>query len=52
MVEKRDEPILQVREWINGQITIVVVKYYSLMIRGAQLPSPLQDREPDWDPES
>ena len=46
-----DEPISHVRGWINGRIAITVVRSYSHMICGARLPSPLRDREPDWDPE-
>ena len=47
--EKREEPLLQVREWVNGRITITVASSYSRMIRGARLPSPLWEREPGWD---
>ena len=52
MAEKIDEPILHVQGWINGQIAIMAARSYSRMIRGAQLPSPLRDQEPDWDPPS
>ena len=41
MVEKRDEPLLRVRRWVNGRITIAVSRPYSQMIRGAWIPSPL-----------
>ena len=51
MAAKMDEPISHVRGSINIQITIVVAILYSHMVRGDQLPSPLWDREPDWDPE-
>ena len=51
MASKMDKPISHVYIYINGQITITVVRSYSRMIRGARLESPLQDREPDWDPE-
>ena len=50
MAVKMDESILHVRGWVNGQITIAVARLYSQMIRGARLPSPLQDEELDWDP--
>ena len=51
MAEKREEPILQVRGWLNGKITISIARSYSQMIRGARIPSPLQEQEPGWDPE-
>ena len=51
MSEKREEPLFQVRWWVNVRITIAVAKSYSRMIRGARLPSPLQEQEPIWDPE-
>ena len=44
MAEKRGE--------LNEHIAIAVVRLYSRMIRGDWLPSPLQEQEPDWDPES
>ena len=47
MAERRNEPLSHLRAWINGQIEIAVAKYYSHMIRGAQLTSHLQDRDPD-----
>ena len=50
MEEKREEPLFQVRGWVKGHITIAVARSYSRMIRGDRLPSPLQEREPDWDP--
>ena len=52
MVGKREVSLSQVRRWVNGCITIAVARSYSQMIRGAQLPSSLQEREPGWDPES
>ena len=52
MVEKREESLLQVQWWANVHIAIAIARSYSQMIRGARLPSPLQEREPDWDPES
>ena len=52
MAAKMDEPISNVRGWINGRTEIAVAIYYSHMIRGAQLPSPQWDRNPDWDTES
>ena len=52
MAEKREEPLLQVQGWVNGRITIAVVRSYSRMIRGSWLPSPLREREMDWDTES
>ena len=50
MVEKSEEPLSQVREWVNRRIAIAVVRSYSQMIRGSRLPSPLREQEPDWDP--
>ena len=52
IIEKIDEPILHVRGWIKGQITITVARSYSHMIHGAQIPSNLWYREPEWDRES
>ena len=52
MAEKREEPLLQVQGWVNGRIAIAVARSYSWMIRGAWLPSPLQEQEPVWDLES
>ena len=52
MAEKRDKPLSQVRGQVNGQISIAVARYYSLITRGARLPSPLWERDPDWYPES
>ena len=49
MVAKLEEIISHVRGWVNGRITIGVARSYSRMICGARLPSPLWDREPDWD---
>ena len=42
MAEKMEEPILHVRGWINGRITITVAILYSRMVCGDRLPSPLQ----------
>ena len=52
MAEKIAEPLLQVRGWVNSQIEIAVARSYSQMIRGSLLPSPLWEKDPDWDPES
>ena len=51
MSDKREELLLQVRGWVNRRIKIAVVRSYSRMIRGARIPSPLREQEPDWDPE-
>ena len=51
MAEKMEEPILQVRGWVNGKIVIAVAMSYSQIIRRAGLSSLLQEQEPDWDPE-
>ena len=52
MAEKREEPPFQVQGWVNRCIEIAVERSYSQMIRGAWLPSPLWEQEPEWDPES
>ena len=52
MEEKREEPLPQVRGWVNGRIAIAVSRSYSQMICGARLPSPLRERETGWNPES
>ena len=49
---KMDKPISHVQDWINSRIAIAFTRSYSCIIYGSQLPSPLQDREPDWDLES
>ena len=51
MADKRQEPLLQVRGWVNRRILIAIARSYSRMIRGARLPSPLQERDPGWDTE-
>ena len=51
MAEKREEPLSQVRGWVNGLIAIAVARSYSQMISGARLPSPLREQETVWDPE-
>ena len=40
--EKREEPLFQVRGWVNVRIGIAVVRSYSRMNRGSQVPSPLR----------
>ena len=50
MEEKREEPLLQGQGRVNGHIVITVARSYSRIIRGAQLPSPLREREPGCDP--
>ena len=49
---KIEEPLSQVRGWVNGQTAIVVTRLYSRMIRRARLPISLWDQEPDQDPGS
>ena len=48
--EKREEPISQVRGWVNGNIAISIVRSYSQIICGDWLPSPLREQELYWDP--
>ena len=50
MEEKIDKPLLHAQVWVNGQITIGVAISYSQMIHVARVPSPMWDREPNWDP--
>ena len=52
MEEKIDELISHLRGWINGQIANAVEISYSNTIRRSRLPSPLQEKDPDWKPES
>ena len=52
MAYKREEPLLQVQGWVNVRIAIAVARSYSQMIRRTWFPSPLQERDPDWDMES
>ena len=49
MAEKIDEPILHVQFWIKGRIAISVVRSYSRIIHGLQLPIPLWYWDPNWD---
>ena len=49
MAVKMEEPISYIRGWVNVWITIAVARSYSCMIHISQLPSPLLDREPDWE---
>ena len=49
---KLKEPLSQLRGWFNVKIAIAVARLYSRTIHGACLPSPLQDRKPDWNLES
>ena len=46
MEMKREEPVLQIRGWVNGCITIAVARSYSQMIHGSWLPSPPREQEP------
>ena len=47
MAEKREEPFLEVRGWVNGQSVIAVARSYSQMVHGARLPISLWEQEPD-----
>ena len=44
MSEKIEEPISHVHGWVKGQIAIVVTRFYSRMIRGDRITSPLRDQ--------
>ena len=50
MVAKIDESMSHIRGWVNGWVTIAVLRLFSPMIHRDHSPSTLQDREPDWDP--
>ena len=47
MEAKMEKPISHVRGWVNGQFGIMVARFYSHMVHGACLPSPLRERDPD-----
>ena len=49
MAAEMEEPISHVQGWVNGWIETAVVRSYARMIRGACLPSILQDRDLDWE---
>ena len=51
MAAKRAKPLSQVWGWINGQIAIAVARSYLQRIKGNQIPSPLWERDQDWDQE-
>ena len=46
---KLEEPISNVWGWVNGRITITVVRSYYFMICGDPLPSTLKYRDQDWE---
>ena len=48
MAAKMKEPVLNVRGWIKCWIAITVARFYTPMIRGACIPSTLQNRYIDW----
>ena len=47
---KIEEPLSQVRGWVNVRIAITVARLYSHMIRSACLTSTIQYQELEWDP--
>ena len=49
MAEKLEKPISHIRGWGNGQITILIARLYSCIIRGACLPIRIQYWELYWD---
>ena len=49
IVTKIEEPLSQVRGWVNRWIESTVMRLYYRMILRASLPSPRWDQEPDWD---
>ena len=48
MAAKMEELILHVHGWINGHIAVAVVRSYSCMIRGDNIPRPLWYKDPNW----
>ena len=52
MAETIDELILHMQGYIDTCIKISVARSYLWMISGDQLPILLNERDPDWDPES
>ena len=52
IVDKRKEPLLQVRGWVKEQTAIAVARSYSRMIRGARISITLREQEPGWDLQS
>ena len=49
MAAKMEEPISNVKGWVNGRTAITSVMSYSRILHGARIQSPLHTREPDWD---
>ena len=49
MTVKMEEPIPHMQGWVNGRITIAIVRYHSPMICGACPPTPLHNRELEWE---
>ena len=47
MAAKMEEPVSQVKDWVNGRISIVVARLYSRMLYGSWVPSTLRTPEPD-----
>ena len=43
------EPISHIKGWVNSWIAISVVRLNSRMFHVYQVPSPLHNREPDWE---
>ena len=46
---KMEELISHVKVLVNGRIAIVVARFYSLVLCGYQVPSPLRTWEPYWE---
>ena len=49
MAKVLEDPISHILGWINGWIFISVARLYLRMLCGACLPSPLWEREPEWE---
>ena len=49
MAEKMEEAISHVSGWVNGRITIMIMKLYYHTIHEDNLPNPFWYREPDWE---
>ena len=49
MAAKMEEPILNVKGWVNSRIAIAIARSYSLVLYGAWFPSTLHTRETYWE---
>ena len=47
MAPKIEQPIFNIKGWVNDQISIAVARLYSQILYGAWFPSTLRTRYPD-----